>query len=183
MREVSKQLWQDEEFRRMHSDRMREAWEDEEYREAHSGENSHTWKGGISPISTYLRNLEFVDNWKIRAYIETNGCCEISDKKVRSDNGEVHHIKPFSEIVIEAHTLNNIEIKQVISDYSEEDLETLKNYVAEWHKDITNAIVLHKDVHQYFHNVFMKGKDRESSVEDVEEFKQRYLDGEFSDLF
>ena len=52
----------------------------------------------------------------------------------------------------------------------------------EWHKDTTNAIVLHKDVHKYFHDVFMRGKGRESSVEDVEEFKQRYLNGEFNDL-
>lgn len=156
---------------------------DEEYKRKHPTYKDVTVDKRFYCFQDYCKWREH-NYYKIEgeSFIETDKCCEISGKKVKCSDGEVHHIKPFSEIVREAHILNNIEIKQIVSDYSEEDLETLKNYVAEWHKDTTNAIVLHKDVHKYFHDVFMKGKGRESSVEDIEEFKQRYLNGEFKNL-
>ena len=186
----AKEQWKDEEYRQMKSDKTKEKWQDEEFREKQSDKMKELWqdeemkrkmgyKGGITPISKYLRGLDVVKDWRIRAFIGADRCCEVSGKKVNSNNGEVHHIKPFCEIVEEAHTLNDIEIKEIVSDYSKEDLETLKAYIEEWHKDTTNAIVLDKNVHECFHNVFMKGKKRESSAKDIEEFKQRYLNGEF----
>lgn len=192
MKKLNKKLWEDEEFRQMQSDKMKEQvkeqWEDEEFRQMKSDKTKEQWedeemkwkmgyKGGITPISIYLRSLEILNDWRMRAFIRADGYCEVSGKKIK--NGEVHHIKPFCEIIKEAHILNDIEIKEIVADYSEEDLETLKAYVEEWHKDTTNAIVLDKNVHKCFHNVFMKGKKRESSAKDIEEFKQRYLNGEF----
>ena len=94
------------------SNKMKELWQDEEMKW------KMAYKGGITPISNYLRSLDVVKDWRIRAFIGADRCCEVSGKKVNSNNGEVHHIKPFCEIVEEAHTLNDIEIKEIVSDYS-----------------------------------------------------------------
>ena len=193
MSDKIREQWQDEEFRQMQNDRLEKLWKDKDFRQMQTDKAKERWqdeemkwkmgyKGGVTQISMYLRTLEVVNDWRVRAFIEADGRCEVSGKKVNSNDGEIHHVKPFCELVMEAHILNNIEIKQIVADYSEEDLKALKNYIKEWHKDTTNAIVLHKEVHHLFHDKFMKGKGRESSVEDVEEFKQRYLNGEFNDL-
>ena len=204
MREILKEKWEDEEYRQMMSDKAKERWNDEDFRQMQSdkrrrmneemwqneefrqmvsdkvsGENSSSWKGGITPISKYLRNLPIVIKWKEDAKENVNYTCELIGKQCYV---ETHHIKPFCELVMEAHVLNGIQIKEIIADYTEEELKLLVAYITKWHQDFSNAIVLSKEVHSYFHNVFMKGKDRESSIEDVEEFKQRYLNGEFKDL-
>ena len=143
------------------------------------GENSSNWKGGITPIREYLRVLPVVIKWVEDAKENVNYTCELIGKQCYV---ETHHIKPFCELVMEAHVLNGIQIKEIVADYTEEELKLLIAYITKWHQDFSNAIVLSKEVHYYFHNVFMKGKGRESSVEDIEEFKQRYLNGEFKDL-
>lgn len=160
-------------------ERMIEQWQNEEFRDVMSGENNHNWKGGITPIRNYLRNLPIVVKWIEDAKENVNYTCELVGKQCRV---ETHHIKPFCELVMEAHVLNGIQIKEIVADYTEEELKLLVAYITKWHQDFSNAIVLSREVHRYFHNVFMKGKDRESSVEDIEKFKQRYLNGEFKDL-
>ena len=159
------------------SEKQKQCWDKEEYRQSRIGENSQSWKGGISPISVYLRATYSVKKWTTDAKELNNYTCEISGLK--DMNAEVHHIEPFCNIVKEAHEINNITIKRQVKDYTKEELVLLEDYIAECHKDISNAIVMTKDVHDYFHNVFMKGKNRESSIEDIEEFKQHYLNGEF----
>ena len=166
-----------EESKQKMSDARKHRWQDEEYRQSRTGENSQAWKGGISPISVYLRATYSVKKWTNNAKELNNYTCEISGLK--DMNVEVHHIEPFCNIVKEAHEINNITIKRQVKDYTKEELVLLEDYIAECHKDINNAIVMTKDVHDYFHNVFMKGKNRESSIEDIEEFKQHYLNGEF----
>ena len=181
-----KEKWNDEEFRQMQSNKAKEQWQDEEYRQMRirqakerTGENSGNYKGGITPISDYLRHLPVVVKWMEDAKENVNYTCELIGKQCYV---ETHHIKPFCELVMEAHVLNGIQIKEIIADYTEEELKLLVAYITKWHQDFSNAIVLSREVHRYFHNVFMKGKGRESSVEDIEEFKQRYLNGEFKDL-
>lgn len=186
-----KEQWKDEEYRQMQSDKMKEQWENEEFRKIQSErikemvkeqwkDEEMKWKmgykGGITPISIYLRNLPVVVKWMEDAKENVNYTCELIGKQCYV---ETHHIKPFCELIIEAHMLNGIQIKEIIADYTEEELKLLVAYITKWHQDFSNAIVLSKEVHDYFHNVFMKGKGRESSVEDVEEFKERYLNGEF----
>lgn len=178
-----KEQWKDEEYRQMQSDKMKEQWEemwkDKEFSDKMRGDSNPSWKGGITPIRKYLRNLPVVVKWMEDAKENVNYTCELIGKQCYV---ETHHIKPFCELVMEAHMLNGIQIKEIIADYTEEELKLLVAYITKWHQDFSNAIVLSKEVHYYFHNVFMKGKGRESSVEDVEEFKERYLNGEFSDL-
>ena len=181
-----KEKWKDEEYRQMQSElsskKLKEKWQDEEYRQMQSDkmrEQNPNWKGGITPISNFLRSLPVVSQWFDDSKKQVNYTCELIGKQCYV---ETHHIKPFCELVMEAHVLNGIQIKEIIADYTEEELKLLVAYITKWHQDFSNAIVLSKEVHDYFHNVFMKGKGRESSVEDVEEFKQRYLNGEFKDL-
>ena len=177
MREMVKEQWKDEEYRQMKSNKakeqMKKMWNDEEMKWRFN------YKGGITPISTYLRSLPIVVKWIEDAKKNVNYTCELIGKQCYV---ETHHIKPFCELVMEAHVLNGIQIKEIVADYTEEELKLLVAYITKWHQDFSNAIVLSKEVHRYFHNEFMKGKDRESSIEDVEEFKERYLNGEFKDL-
>ena len=189
--DIIRDKWEnDEEFRQHMSKVIKDWWNTEEgnkqrdiCRDKMKELNDIKWrmnyKGGITPISNYLRNLPIVVKWKEDAKKNVNYTCELIGKQCYV---ETHHIKPFCELVMEAHVLNDIQIKEIVADYTEEELKLLVAYITKWHQDFSNAIVLSIEVHYYFHNVFMKGKGRESSVEDVEEFKERYLNGEFSDL-
>ena len=179
-----KEKWEDEEYRQMKSDKMRERWQDEEFRqiqsEIHSkmnGENSPNWKGGITLISIYLRHLLIVEQWFNDSKKQANYTCELTGKVGYKLN--THHLKAFNTIVLEAHELHNIEIHEIVGDYTEEELYKLEEYVASWHKDNSNAVVLCDEVHTLFHSLYGYGNN---TKEQFEEFKKRYLNGEFNDL-
>ena len=143
------------------------------------GENHPFWQGGITKITGYLRHIDAVTQWKCMCYAQANSKCELSGVRVTTHNGQVHHLYPFSSIVKDAHDKYNISIKQQVKDYTQEELRLLEDYVAEWHKDTSNAVVLCEEVHRLFHDVFMGGCMNPTTKEDFEEFKQRYLNGEF----
>ena len=194
-REIAKEKWQDEEYRQKQSNKMKkfneEQWKNEEYRQMKinemSGDSNPNWQGGITPISTYLRSLSEVKQWKKDTYIRENNRCQLTGKKVHGGNSDVHHLYGFNMIVLEAHELHNIQIKQQVKDYTQEELYKLEEYVTSWHKDTSNAVLLSEEVHTLFHNC----KDKDGNVlygygnntpEQFEEFKQRYLNGEFEGL-
>lgn len=188
MSKRNNQWWQDEEYREKQSQKMSEqnkkSWQDEEFRqkvvEAISGENNYNWKGGITPIANYLRNLTIVEQWRKDTYIRENSKCQLTGKHVHGGNSDVHHLYNFNMIVREAHTLHNIQIKQIVGDYTKEELQLLEDYVTSWHKDTSNAVLLCKEIHILFHIVFMGGYDKPTTKEDYIRFKQRYLNGEFN---
>lgn len=190
MRELSNELWKDEDYRQMHVNMMKDKWQNEEFRQMKidgnkkmweneeyrriMSQNNSNWKGGITPISQYLRNLN--EQWYAECKKQANYRCQLTGKQGRLNT---HHLKAFNIIVIEAHLINNIEVKEVIGDYKEQELLTLKNHISNWHKDMNNAIVLHEDVHNLFHSLYGRG---DNTLEQFEEFKQRYLNGEFGDI-
>ena len=206
MREMVKEKWQDEEFRQMRSNKAKEQWKDEEFRQMMSNKMKQQWqdeefrqmqseassewlkeqwqdeemkwkmgyKGGITPISIYLRNLN--SQWFEDCKQKTNYTCQLTGKHGCKLN--VHHLKAFSIIVLDAHNLHNIQIKDQVKDYTKEELHKLEEYVAEWHKDNSNAVVLCEEVHMLFHSLYGKG---ENTPEQFEEFKERYLNGEFKE--
>lgn len=173
-----KEMWQNEEFKQMKSYKMKEQWQDEEFRRMQSdkgklmsGENHPSWKGGITPISDYLRHLLIVKQWIDNCKKQVNYTCELTGKV----GGELntHHLKAFSIIVLEAHELNNIEIHKTIGEYTQEELYKLEEYIASWHKDNSNAVVLSEEVHILFHSLYGSGNN---TPEQFEEFKQRYIE-------
>ena len=171
MREMTKEKWKDEEFRQMQSNKMRELWQDEEMKWKMG------YKGGITPISIHLRNLPVIEQWGNNCKQQANYTCELIGKVGCKLN--THHLKAFSTIVLEAHELHNIQIHEIIGEYTEEELHKLEEYVASWHKDSSNAVVLCEEVHDLFHSLYGYG---DNTKEQFEEFKERYLNGEFNGL-
>lgn len=183
---VLKEKWKDdefrakmtsEEFRKTISNSIKEKWKDDEYRKKLTKENSYMWKGGITPIKKYLCEIPDVHQWKKEALHNSHYKCQLTCMPGNGDLN-VHHLYSFSNIVRDAHSKYNIEIKNAYTDYTEEELQLLMKYVSEWHCNTTNAIVLNENVHKLFHELYEYG---DNTPEQYEEFKQRYLDGEFNE--
>lgn len=137
--------------------------------------HKRSYKGGITPITNHLRGLN--EQWFINCKQQANYTCQLTGKT--GVNLNTHHLKAFSIIVKEAHDLHNIEVKPQVKDYTEEELKLLEEYVASWHKDNSNGIVLSEDVHKLFHSLYGKGNN---TPDQYIEFKERYLAGEFDDI-
>ena len=135
---------------------------------------------GTTQISRHLRSLGVVEEWKDNARKQVNYTCQLTGKY--GGRIPVHHLYAFSSIVEDAHTTNNIKIKEQVQDYTKEELELLEQYVVEWHKDTTNAVVLCEEVHNLFHRSKENGGYgiHNNTPQQYEEFKQRYLNGEFN---
>ena len=169
MKERAKRLWQDEDFKKMQSERMKERWQDEEMKWKMG------YKGGITPISIHLRNLN--GQWFEDCKKQANYTCQLTGKC--GCNLHTHHLKAFSTIVLDAHNLHNIKVKDQVKNYTDEELQLLEEYVASWHKDNSNGIVLSEDVHKLFHSLYGKG---DNTPEQFEEFRQRYMAKEFNNI-
>lgn len=141
-----------------------------------SGESNPQWQGGITPIQKYLRNLPVVTQWKNDVRGRENHKCQLTGKIVHGGNSDVHHLYAFNMIVLDAHRLYNINIKQIIADYTKEELKLLEDYVLEWHINTSNGVLLSEEVHDLFHSIYHKGSN---TLQQFEEFKERYLNGEF----
>lgn len=146
------------------------------------GENHHFWKGGITPIKTYLRNVVDSSGWGIKCRELVDFKCQLTGQTATKEDDwqlHVHHLYSFNNIVIDAHVVNGINIKSQINDYTKEELAILTSYVKLWHNNCCNAMVLRKTVHELFHKEYGLG---DNTPEQFEEFKQRYLNGEFDDV-
>ena len=174
--EVAKKTWQNEEYRQKMAKLSKERWQNEEYRKIMY---DSVYKGGITPISLYLRSIDVVRQWKRNTYVRENSKCQLTGKQVHGGNSDVHHLKSFNTIVREAHELYKIAIKENVQNYTKEELNLLENYIAEWHKDTTNAVLLDEGIHKLFHHIYGYG---DNTLNQFEEFKRRYLHGEFNNI-
>ncbi|MBS4207505.1 hypothetical protein [Bacillus sp. FJAT-50079] len=77
------------------------------------GEYHHNWKGGVTTLNKFLREL--LHDWKEDSLKATNYTCDITGK-----NGylEVHHKYPFHSMVSEVLIDLNITNKESVGDYS-----------------------------------------------------------------
>lgn len=115
----------------------------------HCGEGHPNWQGGISEISEILRSI--LGPWKKEVLQLYNYQCDIT--KINSNNLVVHHLVNFSDLVQSAHSISNIKIKSKVKDYTEEEIEKLKNNILFLHTPEI-GVVLDKEVHQQFHSVY-----------------------------
>ena len=136
-------------------------------------ENHYFWKGGISPLHNYLRDK--IIQWKKDSMKECNYKCVITG--IRFD--DIHHLYGFDLILNELLQELNLELKEIISNYNDEELILLENKCIELHNKYPLGVCLEKNIHKLFHKVYGGGSN---TPEQFEEFKTRLKSGEF-DLF
>lgn len=138
--------------------------EREKFHLEHSGENSANWKGGPDSIDTYLRQMVCPREWKKEVLKNNNyRCCLTGHGK----GLHIHHIRSFNLLVIDAHEALNIEYKKESKNYTKDEKDALVNYIAEWHKNDNNYIVISGEIHMEFHKRYGLGYN---TIEQWEEF-------------
>lgn len=135
-------------------------------------ERHNLWKGGVTSVNNALRGV--TNEWSLRHMREYDFKCFVLGEETH--NLEVHHIKPFSEIRDESIAEMGLEGRKTISEYTVEELEKLKNIIIEKHENI-KGYPLDAKIHQLFHSEY--GFD--TDLDDLLEFKERYLSGEFNE--
>lgn len=139
-----------------------------------SRENHYLWKGGISPLHNYMRDK--ISEWKRDSLKEFNYECAITSSK---NDLVVHHIYNYSDILNE--TLNELKLKarNNISLYSDKELEDIEKLLIHKHYEYGFGIPLNSSIHELFHSIYGK---RNNTYEQLEEFKNKYINGEFRDV-
>lgn len=127
---------------------------------------------GTTPIISFCRH--FVLDWKKECLEYYNYTCDITGQ--RGGCLHVHHKIGFNTIVRQAHKEHNIAFKDEVCDYTQEEIELIKQYVISKHT-VDMAVVLTKKIHEEFHSIYKCGNN---TPEQYEEFKERYLNGEFN---
>ena len=130
------------------------------------GYKSHSWKGGISSIHGYLRRELKTQGWFYKSLKANNSKCIISSKRAEC----VHHVYSFSKILNETIKEFNLEIKDKISNYTNEELEIFKLRFFEVHNRYPLGAPLTKKIHNKYHSIY--GND--NTPEQFEEFKLQY---------
>jgi DNA-directed RNA polymerase subunit N (RpoN/RPB10) len=140
--------------------------------ERQKGEGSHFWNGGISDLSGYLRNC--IGGWKYDSMKACGFKCVLTGEKFDA----VHHLTSFSYIMHEMLEEINMDIRERVSMYTEEELEIMSNRIVTKHNDYGLGICLCDRLHKLFHKLYGKVT---VTPEDFQEFKQRYEAGEFDE--
>lgn len=138
--------------------------------------NNNKWKGGITVLNQYLRSQTF--DWVSDCLRESNYKCHISGVNYGL---EVYHVKPFHEIRDEVIEELNFPIYQTIGEYTQNQLNKFSDLIKEKH-DATIGIVINKLLHDLFHSVYGLGMNKKIGIEEINEFKEHYLQGEYSGI-
>jgi hypothetical protein len=134
------------------------------------GSSSHLWKGGITSLSTYLR--DHIVEWKKKSMINCNYKCIITGDKFDA----IHHLYSYNKIIQEIFEEINLPINLETNKYTDNELELIKLKNIEIHNRYPFGVCLCKEVHTLYHKLY--GDD--NTPEQFEEFKTRYYDGEFN---
>jgi hypothetical protein len=141
--------------------------------ESRSGESSSSWKGGISPLNTYLR--ESITEWKKQSMENCDYKCVITGEKF----DDIHHLYSFNKIVKEALNNCNLPIHKNVNDYTNEEMDLLKAELNKVQNKYPLGVCLSRDIHDLFHHLYGRV---DNTPEQFEEFRKRYNNGEFNNI-
>lgn len=132
------------------------------------GENHTNYKGGLTALNKMLRAS--LDQWKIRSFESTNYRCDVTGNRGIL---EVHHLYPFHKVVREI--LNDLQLTErtLISEYSREELDLIKERFLGYHESNLGKPLLPK-IHKLYHKIY----GYENNEQQYEEFKKLYAQGE-----
>lgn len=136
------------------------------------GESNGVWKGGITPLHTNMRTRML--KWRLDSYQKYEYKCDITGVKKKSN--VIHHLYNYSDILQETLNVLNIKTKQVIGDYSYEELKIVEDKCLELHYKYGLGVCLSEEVHKEFHAIYGK---RNNTLEQYLEFKENKLKGRY----
>lgn len=142
--------------------------------EARTGEGCGKWQGGITEITRMLRNY-IADNHKEAIESSSYTCCITG---IRGCYLEVHHTYAFRDILNDTLTTLNLDVRQTIGEYSEEELSEIRSVFMEIQAS-HESVVLSKEIHKLFHDTYGRV---DFTPEQFDEFKERYDNNEFTDI-
>jgi hypothetical protein len=143
------------------------------YQDNNFGENAGHWQGGISTLTDRLR--EVIDQWKFDSLKHYDFMCPLTGT---DDDLIIHHLYPFHKIVKEALDILNMDVRPAISEYSQDELNSIDDMVLKLHDKYGYGVPLERYIHDMFHSKKLYGA-LHNTPEQFEEFKQRWLQGEF----
>jgi hypothetical protein len=138
------------------------------------GENNCNWKGGVSQLNDFLRTC--ITDWKKSTLKNCGYKCVLTNKK---SDLIVHHLYGFDLIVKELMDIVQISMKQLVNEYSEIELQIIKDVLIQLHNKYGYGVVLSTYVHKLFHSIYGFGNN---TPEQFKEFKQKYKNGEFNEI-
>jgi hypothetical protein len=141
-------------------------------RKFYRGKNNHSWKGGLTPLRKYLQNE--IKEWKQLSLKASNYTCTITNEKSR--DLDVHHLVTFSKILLESIDEINLQLKDTIGEYSQDELNELILKVQEIHYRYPLGAPVKRAYHHRFHGLY--GTDGKTTPEQWYEFVDRVHSGE-----
>jgi hypothetical protein len=131
------------------------------------------WHGGSTSLFHYLRAN--INQWKLDSMRSSNYRCVLSGDKF----DDIHHLKSFEMLVIETMNELELEVFNDTSQYTMEEISSIKAKCLEIHYRYQLGVCLRRDLHILFHSLYGR---RNVTPSKFEQFKTRYMNGEFSDL-
>lgn len=158
------------------SERMKGNWSGDtnpRYNNPLKGKDNGNWKGGLTPLYHELRSE--ITDWKNKSMEKCNYKCVLTFKNF--DN--IHHLYPFKNIVDEVFDLLEIDKRQQVKDYSEEEFSKIREKLIELHDFYGEGVCISKELHKIFHDVYGY---KDNTPEQFYEFEKRYKNSEFDNL-
>ena len=140
----------------------------------YKGKDNPNWRGGITALYQELRSD--TKEWFMKSAEFANYNCIITGKNF--DN--VHHLYPFKNIVEEVFNNLNIDRRENVSEYSDDELVTIRNELLRLHDFYGYGCPINKKVHKLFHDLYGY---KETNYFDFLEFIKRIELGEFNEWF
>jgi hypothetical protein len=132
------------------------------------GEKSPSWKGGISPLSSHLRDK--IKQWKQASLKKYDYKCDITGS---NKNLIIHHLHNFSDILRETMEILELPIYQEVNKYTDEELKLIEDTCLELHYKYGLGVCLCEEIHNEFHKIYGKYNN---TKEQYEEFKKDELE-------
>ena len=139
-----------------------------------SGSDNPNWKGGITNFYQELRSD--TKDWFNESMEFCNYSCVVSG--LNFDN--VHHTTAFKDIVDETFKLVDIDKRNTVSDYTEEEFDNLTEVLKYLHNEYGLGACITKEVHKLFHDNYGY---KDFTAYDFLDFVYRIDIGEFDDWF
>ena len=134
-------------------------------KEATTKENHYCWKGGISETRKYLRRKMY--DWKKQSMMACNYKCDITGNRF----DDIHHLYGFDKILQEVLENTKVELKEIISEYTNEELLMLEEECVKLHEKYGLGVCLTREMHELFHKEYGYGNN---TPEQYYEFKNKY---------